>query len=310
MNMTALVDVAIGLTVVYLGASLFVTVINEYAAQVLNLRGSYLCNSLMKLFTDQDIRRILTQSPALKPFFGSLARKTPSYVDPNVLGQLLIGGLAQGSTTRDTLKSVSKAIENLPSSELKTQLQSLLRTSGSSIDALVKAVSDWTDRSLSMLGEGYKRNLQIISLVVGFAVAIGFNLDTLALTGHLYRDKDARDATVALGIQIAEMTGKETFEKCIAMPPQERREDASCAPLTGLVDAVQGRNESLGKLPFGWPDGAHRPDSLPAVLYWAGKLLGWVLTALALSLGAPFWFDLLNKFVNIRHGMRKPEVAQ
>jgi len=36
--------------------------------------------------------------------------------------------------------------------------------------------------------------------------------------------------------------------------------------------------------------------------------VGWLLTALALSLGAPFWFDLFNKLVNMRHGMGKPEV--
>jgi len=34
--------------------------------------------------------------------------------------------------------------------------------------------------------------------------------------------------------------------------------------------------------------------------------LGWVLTALAISLGAPFWFDLLNKFMKIRNAGTKP----
>ena len=31
------------------------------------------------------------------------------------------------------------------------------------------------------------------------------------------------------------------------------------------------------------------------------------ITAFALSSGAPFWFDVLNRFVSIRHGMRKPD---
>ncbi len=34
--------------------------------------------------------------------------------------------------------------------------------------------------------------------------------------------------------------------------------------------------------------------------------IGFLLTALAVSLGAPFWFDLLNKFVNIRAGGNDP----
>jgi hypothetical protein len=36
-------------------------------------------------------------------------------------------------------------------------------------------------------------------------------------------------------------------------------------------------------------------------------ILGWLITAFAVSLGAPFWFDLLNKFVNIRASGKAPE---
>jgi hypothetical protein len=36
------------------------------------------------------------------------------------------------------------------------------------------------------------------------------------------------------------------------------------------------------------------------------SLPGWLLTALAVSLGAPFWFDLLNKLMVIR-STRKPD---
>ncbi|RAJ07023.1 hypothetical protein LX64_02152 [Chitinophaga skermanii] len=37
------------------------------------------------------------------------------------------------------------------------------------------------------------------------------------------------------------------------------------------------------------------------------RLLGWIITALALTLGAPFWFDLLKKLVNLRNAGIKPE---
>jgi hypothetical protein len=56
MNLTAWVDVAIGLILVYLGASLFVTIINEYIAQALNLRGKQLCESLKTLINDKGLR--------------------------------------------------------------------------------------------------------------------------------------------------------------------------------------------------------------------------------------------------------------
>ncbi len=36
------------------------------------------------------------------------------------------------------------------------------------------------------------------------------------------------------------------------------------------------------------------------------SILGWLITALALTLGAPFWFDLLNKFISLRSSGSKP----
>ncbi|MGG9962062.1 hypothetical protein [Ferruginibacter sp. SUN106] len=41
----------------------------------------------------------------------------------------------------------------------------------------------------------------------------------------------------------------------------------------------------------------------------SNRWIGWLLTAFAISLGAPFWFDLLNKFVALRNTGNKPEVS-
>jgi len=42
---------------------------------------------------------------------------------------------------------------------------------------------------------------------------------------------------------------------------------------------------------------------------WGGRILGWLLTAFAISLGAPFWFDLLNKIIQLRGTGPKPVAA-
>jgi len=308
MNVTAWLDVAIGLGLVYLGISLFVTIINEYIAQVLKLRSKQLYVSLKKLIDDPKTRKALASNPALKPFFDSEPNTASSYIDPNVLARLLVGSLT-------TAKSTSKTFDNMGDSVLKTQLQAIARTVEGKTNSLVTAVSDWADRSLTMLGEEYKRKLQLISFAVGFAVAGALNLDTLSLASHLYRDKEARDATVALAVQVAEKTAKEAFDKCYALPTEQRKKEAECAQLNGLVDAVQGRNANLGKLPIGW--GAPQASPQPLVTWisadawlWGSRILGWLLTALAVSLGAPFWFELLNKLVNVRHGMSRPEVKE
>jgi hypothetical protein len=50
------------------------------------------------------------------------------------------------------------------------------------------------------------------------------------------------------------------------------------------------------------------PRSVPASLpSWLAKILGILFTTIAVSLGAPFWFDVLNKFVNLRSAGDRPD---
>jgi hypothetical protein len=328
MNLTTWVDVAIGLIVVYLGTSLFVTIVNEHVARAINSRGRQLMESLKDLIDHPETRDALRNAPALAPFFpkppagapaasGLLAffRKNwdpPSYVDPAVLGRLLVGSLSAAGVAGNPLASLGDSVGKMAGSSLGSQLQALLRTSDQSMEKLIAAVSEWADRSLNALGERYKRSLQKISLVVGFCVAAALNIDTVALTRHLYQDKEAREAAAAVGVQLAGATDKAAFDECMK-DAGNLSEKPKCKELSGLVAAVQGRNATLGRLPIGWPALPHPAYGMRWMNGCFGgallRLLGWLLTALAVSLGAPFWFDLLNKFVNVRQGMKRPELA-
>jgi len=75
------------------------------------------------------------------------------------------------------------------------------------------------------------------------------------------------------------------------------------------------RIQSLG-LPIGWDSkddiqrqwpGWHwkHPGGWWDQIYW--HWLGWLLTALAISLGAPFWFDMLNKLIVVRSTVKPRE---
>lgn len=97
MDLTAWVDVALGITIMYLGTSLFVTIINEYIAQLLNLRGRNLFHALEQLIRDKDLRATLQGVPALKPYFEDLDSTfkrlrghSISHVDTRVLAQMLL----------------------------------------------------------------------------------------------------------------------------------------------------------------------------------------------------------------------------
>lgn len=288
MNLTAWLDVAIGLSLVYLGASLFVTIIGEYISQAFNLRGRAVFQSLAGLISDSNVRQKLARNAALRPFFGSdpdcVGKRCPSYIDPIVLARALLGGDKPGTPPA-----------------LPPSLHGIVGAVGEGTAQRVAALSHWVDASLTMLGEGYKRWLRRITFGVAICVTVVLNLDTVALTAHLYRDKEARDAMAAVAIDVTGRTDKAAFEHCMAMTPQERGKALECTSLNGLVEVVRGRNASLGQLPIGW--GAARS------IFSLAQVVGWLLTALALSLGAPFWFDILGRFVNVRHGMRPPDIS-
>ena len=67
----------------------------------------------------------------------------------------------------------------------------------------------------------------------------------------------------------------------------------------------QSQRQRCKPLPIGWSAKAWVPDPVT----WIERIIGWLITGLAVSLGAPFWFDLLNKFMNIRGTGEKPAKA-
>jgi hypothetical protein len=303
MTLTTLVDVAIGLALVYMGASLFVTIVNEYVSQLAKLRAKQLTADLKSLIDSDDAVALLVTNPAFAPFFeeGTVGG---TYVDPTVLARQLVGGLRKGATGVATMGDLVSAIAALPASNLRTQLLAMSQVATNNVDKFVENVSSWVDRSLTMLGEVYKKRMQVISLAISLGIAVLFNIDTIGVASHLYRDKETRDAVSLLASDFVQQTSRATLDRCMQIEAAAMRTAPECAGVSSLLGGLQQRNETLGRLPIGWP--VQSVDGFP---WWLTAPLGWLLTALAISLGATFWFDLLNRLVNIRHGMRKPEVS-
>ena len=110
---------------------------------------------------------------------------------------------------------------------------------------------------------------------------------------------------------------------CVKNPKSEECRRAKALLACETTDSPECRflrNEKrlseLG-LPIGWenqgetwPGWSRREPGL-SLRNWGNALwahgLGWLLTAFAISLGAPFWFDLLNKFIVIRSAVKPHE---
>jgi hypothetical protein len=76
------------------------------------------------------------------------------------------------------------------------------------------------------------------------------------------------------------------------------------------VDRVENALNAINAIGYeiGWAKWwASGPHSLTD---WVSKLAGLLITTIAVSMGAPFWFELLNKVVNLRTAGKKPDEAK
>jgi hypothetical protein len=144
----------------------------------------------------------------------------------------------------------------------------------------------------------YKRYTQKILVGMGFFIAVVFNADTLAIYERLESDPETLQQVLTLAEDY--VNGKDGLE--IAPPQMSPEFDASLRKLEFMInDQIESVKSPLG---LGWKNVDWSEVTWYDVVL---KLLGWTVTALAVSLGAPFWFDLLRKLVNIRSSGNKPE---
>ena len=121
-----------------------------------------------------------------------------------------------------------------------------------------------------------QRKIQIALLVIAVGIAGIANADTFAVGDRLLRDDALRAAVVA---------------KATAQANAAKGGGDSVDDVADKVDDVK----DLG-LPLGWSKENQPNDALR----WLWKVLGIAVTAAALSLGAPFWFDLIGKVAQLR----------
>lgn len=191
-------------------------------------------------------------------------------------------------------QQINDAVGALPNSNLKTALLVALSTANQDLEKLRSNVATWFDNAMDRLSGAYKRHLKFISIVVGLAVAVIFNADTLKVATTLWTDN-------ALRAQIVQ-AAQGMIQK--GAPPAGTDQKQQ---LSDLEAAFTSANQEALPLPIGWKySGTDFSTFLCKNLTWWTPV-GWFLTGLALSLGAPFWFDLLSQFMNLRGAGVKPK---
>jgi hypothetical protein len=162
----------------------------------------------------------------------------------------------------------------LPDGSAKGALLAIVDSSYGDIARVRTGIEGWFNTAMDRLSGEYKRRLLWFTLLIAALVAVVVGADTIALAQSLYQEEGIRAGLAAA---------------------------AQSQTSANNPNALQMLS-SLG-LPLGW---GHLPTT---AVDWLLKAAGLLLTTLAVSLGAPFWFDFLQSFTNPRSSGAKPAQA-
>jgi hypothetical protein len=332
-----ILEVAISLIFVFLLFSLVCSALSEILAWFLNLRARTLRSGIETLLKDESFTKLLQQNPKLAGMFQKGAdrakgleqnvattlyahpliqammndQRHPSYIPKHIFSAAFLDLLhsvapeapppavdagKKEDSLSEAMRRLRDAIESLPEeSEVRRQLRAVLDDTVTNVQEARARVERWFDDSMQRVAGWYKRRAQIIVFIAATVLVVVSNADSVLIVQSLAHDSTLRAAL---------MTAAQESVKAGA--PETRDEPDAAKALLQLQQA-QAQLENL-RLPIGWkldpqakigdlPDPRRTPQGWGD---WLLKLTGLLFTILAVSMGAPFWFDLLNKVVNAR----------
>jgi hypothetical protein len=257
----------------------------------------------------------------------------PSYISRDTFSKVMIdllrGKNAQpGSSHRTEIENSLKENAALPwdnqvsfNSETREYLNTLWVDAQGDVERFKEHIERWFDEMMDRSSGWYRKYTKIIALGLGLVIAGLFNVDTLAIIKKLHRDPKLREQLVmqadaytkahpnlvkdleATRVEIERLNTKtnnpDTAKKKEALiqtqsqyAEAKKMADSLYKQATDMMDKeIKSVNDLLGL--GGMPKMANIP--------------GLILTAFAISFGAPFWFDLLNKLIKLRSSVNPDE---
>jgi hypothetical protein len=283
-----ILDVAIGLVFLFLLLSLLCSAANELLEGIIKKRAKDLEQGISELIGDPTktkdfLAKIYSHGLVNSLYRGTYGvtpkRKLPSYIPSRNFALALISIVKDSTNTIPIPANVHSAFAAFETTAANDAAQ------------LQKSVEDWYNTGMDRVAGWYKRRTQIIIFVMGAVLCVLVNADCIDYAKRLSTDSSLRQSVVAM----AEATAK-----------KDPSNDTSKAP----VDQIKDYSKSLTGigLPIGW---AHADGTSPDYMKDApSHIMGWVLSAFAISLGAPFWFDMLNKIMVIRSTVKPHEKSK
>ena len=278
--MNAVLEVALGLGFVFLLFSIVASAVVEWLSALRDRRADMLRDSLVSILGPYLTTELLAHPVIAGLCPGPAIRRPPNYLTPRTVGlvladiarQLELPATKEGVDARARLGSLVRA--------LKSELLPKDEDANVAMDGEVLfRIERWFTEQMDRTTGTYKRWTQIWTLSVAIVLTLGFDLDAGRISAELYRNAAVRSALA--GRATGEVAGRT------------------------LGDLSVGK---LDELPVGW---TRTPRDVVHGGVWrvVTAIAGWLISIIALGLGAPFWFDALNRVVNLRQTGPRPNAG-
>ncbi|MBI3742223.1 MAG: hypothetical protein HY257_10785 [Chloroflexi bacterium] len=263
-----IIDVAVGVAFVFLLLSVVASHINDLVARFMDWRSKDLDKHIRQMLSDPNLANKVLNHP-LVAGLASKPGRTPSYIPSNTFALTVFDALVPASGNQTVVENVRAQVSGLPDSRMKEVVLPMLVKAEGNLEQARKDFAGWYDESMERLSGAFKRRMMLLSLIVAALITLLFGVDAIDLANNLYKEPGVRAALAGA----AQTASKDT------------------TTFNEAVKQIQG-----GGLAIGW-------STLPTdAAGWLKKIAGLLMTTIAVSLGAPFWFDLLRNISSLRGG--------
>jgi len=271
---STILDLAMGLIFTFLMISLVTSAVTETISSAAGWRANTLLAGVKELLNETTFTGLVKEiynHAAVNPRSNGAAQNEaelgtkPSYIDPKQFASALIDvtKLPAGANVADVQAQINAAV---PNAQLRTLLDGIVTRAGGNINLIRDDIAAWFDNGMQRVAGVYKRKTQLWGFIIAVVLAISLNVDTVRVAHTLW-------------------------QRPLTESPQ-------LSSIPKAQDAIV-QAEQLG-IPLGWDDETRGIFASGLNWGWAYAIVGWFISAVATLFGAPFWFDALQKFVQLR----------
>ncbi len=262
----------------------------------------------LKYFIENALLDVKEQKVLINDALGKMNFQAAT-TDNAVVARLRAGIIALSVTHPQLKQTMYSLINSVPQTLWEKENE---------LDLIRHNLEEWFNSNMNRLTGWYKRRSQLSLFTVGMALALIINVNSINIARRLWNEPSLRQSVLNNVGQVIEQLDGSTYKTQAGQLLSLQQELSTInLPITwiGSSESIQEMQLTLAggcsPLPTAANDiygimlfnSCHRFINTPFpgdITGWLLKTLGFLITAVATSQGASFWFDILKKIMNIR----------